>query len=45
MFILAICASRERCFRNNGWTPSEVEKENKACSWETHESPTHLFGT
>ena len=39
MFILAICASRERYFRNNGWTRSKVEKVNKACNLETHESP------
>ena len=41
MFILAICALRERYFRNNGWTRSKVEKENKDCNLETHESPAH----
>ena len=29
MFILAICASRERYFRNNGWTRSKVEKREQ----------------
>ena len=27
-------------FWNNGWTCSKVEKENKACNLDTHESPT-----
>ena len=40
MFILAICASRKRYFRNNDWTRSKVEEENKACNLGTHESPT-----
>ena len=29
MFILAICASQERYFRNNGWTCSKVEKREQ----------------
>ena len=43
MFILAICASQERYFTNNGWTRSKVEKENKACiSPKTTYSPDSL---
>ena len=29
VFILAICASRERYFRNNGWARSNVEKREQ----------------
>ena len=29
VFILAICASRERYFQNNGWTRSKVEKREQ----------------
>ena len=29
MFILAICALRERYFRNNDWTRSKVEKREQ----------------
>ena len=34
-----LCLARA-VFRNNGWTRSKVEKENKVCNLETHESPT-----
>ena len=42
VFILAICASQEQYFRNNGWTHSKAEKENKVCNLETLKFPTQL---